>query len=147
MQPTSESDSLLALLERHAGRPFARRDDMKIILGAAVARNRTEDLDRLSFLAKFLVRTHGIMKRIGRDGQGYDRLAAEFGENMEAARTLLLDFLRHAPEPARRMMETRYLAMTPAALGEILVLLQDLSWFKNWRIDHPNDPAWKEGRP
>ena len=147
MQPTSESDSLLALLERHAGRPFARRDDMKIILEAAVARGRAENLDRLSFLAKFLVRTHGIMKRIGRDGQGYDRLAAEFGENMESARRLLLDFLCHAPEPARRVMETRYLAMTPAALDEILVLLQDLSWFKNWRIDHPNDLAWKEGRP
>jgi len=147
MQPTSESESLLAILERHAGKPFARRDDMKIILDAAVAWNRAEDLDRLSFLAKFLVRTHGIMKRIGRDGQGYDRLAAEFGENMESARALLLDFVRHAPEPARRVMETRYLAMTPAALEEVLVLMQDLSWFKNWRIDRPNDPAWKEGRP
>lgn len=147
MQPTSESDNLLALLERHAGRPFARRDDMKIILDAAVARNRAEDLDRLSFLAKFLVRTHGIMRRIGRDGQGYDRLTAEFGENMASARTLLQDLVRLAPEPARRAIETRYLAMTPAALEEVMVLYRDLSWFKNWRIDHPNDRAWKEGCP
>jgi hypothetical protein len=147
MHSRSSSDSLLALLERHAGKPFERREEMKTILDLAARHNRVEDLDRLSFLAKFIVRTHGIMRRIGREGEGYDRLSAEFGLNLESARALLMDFLRQAPEPVRTVIAERYCAMTPAALDEALVLFRDLARFKNWRIDNPNEQAWKERLP
>jgi hypothetical protein len=146
MQHTSTSEHQLVLLERHAGKPFARRDDVRMILEAAVAGKGAEALDRLSFLAKFLVRAHGIMTRIGRQGEGYDRLAAEFAVNMEEARTLLREFATGASGPSRPAFEARYLAMTPGALEEILILCRDLSWYKNWRIDHPDEPAWKEAQ-
>jgi hypothetical protein len=144
MQISAPISTLLAALEEHAGRAFSRREDIGILLELAYQQRREPDLDRLSFLAKFLVRTLGIMKRIGRDGQGYDRLTAEFGENLEKARNLMSDLLQTAPEDVRGRLHAAYLEMTPAGMEHLLVCFQDLAAYKNWRIDHPGKPAWEE---
>jgi hypothetical protein len=147
MQISPPTITLLTTLESHAGRPLRRRDDVAILLELAYRQDREPDLDRLSFLAKFLARTMGIMKRIGIDGQGYDRLSSEFTANLEQARALLIDFLRLAPDEARSRFQTAYLTMTPAAVENVLAFLQDLSSYKNWRIDHPGAPAWEKTSP
>jgi len=45
-------------------------------------------LEELSFFSKFLDRTYRIMTRIGRNGEGYDRLASEFSEAVAKTRDL-----------------------------------------------------------
>jgi hypothetical protein len=147
MQLSPPVSALLNTLERHSGRPFGRREDTGAILELAYRHGRERDLDRLSFLAKFLVRCMGIMKRIGRDGDGYDRLAAEFGASIEQTRTLLASLLLGAPPEVRNRLHNEYLAMTPGAMENMLAFLQDLSSFKNWRIDHPGTPAWENPAP
>lgn len=144
MQLSVPISTLLAALEEHAGRTFSCREDIGILLELAYRQRREPDLDRLSFLAKFLVRTHGIMKRIGRDGQGYDRLTAEFGETLEKARNLMIDLLQTAPEDLRGRLHAVYLEMTPAGMEHLLACFHDLAAYKNWRIDHPGKPSWEE---
>jgi hypothetical protein len=144
MQLSAPITTLLTALEAHAGRAFSRREDIGILLEVAYRQRREPDLDRLSFLAKFLVRTLGIMKRIGRDGQGYDRLIAEFGENLEKARNLMSDLLQTAPEDVRGRLQAVYLERTPAGMEHLLAWFQDLAAYKNWRIDHPGKAAWEE---
>jgi hypothetical protein len=143
MQLSPPVAALLATLEQHSGKPFNRREDTGVILEMAYRQDREPDLDRLSFVAKFLVRSMGIMKRIGREGQGYDRLSVEFGTNIGEARKLLADLLLAAPPDLRSRLHHEYLEMTPRAMESMLAFLQDLSSFKNWRIDNPDDTAWE----
>ena len=92
-------------------------------------------LGNLSFLAKFVHKTHGIMRRIGRDAEGYDKLAREFTENLEKATGLVTMLLRDAPDDVRDRFGSVYLVMAPAGLDNLLALFHDLSWYKNWLID------------
>lgn len=76
------------------------------------------------------------MKRIGNGGEGYDKLEGEFNANLETSMNLLHTILSDAPEDDLRHFNATYFSMTQEALGGYLDLLSDLSWYKNWLIDH-----------
>lgn len=135
--------AFLTVLEGHAGRTFIHRDLVGDLLQIACARDRDADLDRLSFLGKFLVRSFGIMQRIGKDAEGYDGLSKEFTVQLAEARSLLTTLLQDSPENEKQRHDIKYLAMTPAGLDNFLGLLRDLSWYKNWRIDNPGALPWE----
>jgi hypothetical protein len=132
----------LAVLDQLSQQRMLRRDDLAVLLEAAYCNGREGDLEQISFLGKFCVRAYRIMKRIGNEGEGYDRLSAEFSANLGKARTMLEKLIHCVPEPSRDALAGRYLAVTPAALEDLLELLQDVSWHKNWRIDHPGESPW-----
>jgi hypothetical protein len=94
-----------------------------------------EILDELGFYAKFLHRTYGIMTRIGRDGDGYERLSHGFSEAVGKIRTLISSLLSGAPEDVRDRFAATYLPMSREGLDNLLSLCHDLSWYKNWLID------------
>jgi hypothetical protein len=124
-----------------------RRDDLAILLEVAYRTGREGDLEQIGFLGKFCVRTYGIMKRIGREGEGYERLSAEFSANVEKVRSMLETLIPFVPEASRNGLTDRYLALAPAALDNLLALLHDVSWHKNWRIDHPGESPWQISPP
>jgi len=113
-------------------------DDLAIVMEMSLQRNAEPELADLSFLAKFLHRTHGIMTRIGKDGEGYGRLAEEFSNNLQKVIHLLRTFLSSAPPDVQGRFETEYLSMTPQCLNRLMALMYDLSWYKNWLIDNEN---------
>ena len=113
-------------------------NDLATIIELSLLRKAGQELADLSFLAKFLHRTHGIMKRIGKDGEGYDRLAEEFGRNLRKVVDLLHTIVSAAPADVKEGFEKEYLAMTQQSLHRLLALMYDLSWYKNWLIDNEN---------
>jgi hypothetical protein len=106
---------------------------MLLDLGRSPARR--EALEDLCFQAKFLYRTYGIMKRIGRDGEGYDRLASEFARSLENAVAHITVMLKGAPAGEREHFERTYLVKTQGSMESLLALCHDLAWYKNWLID------------
>lgn len=135
--PLSASTSgLLSALDDFSRHRLTRQEDLGILLELAFRRQLAGALGELAFSAKFVSRTHGIMKRIGKDGAGYVALEKQFGEQLEAATGLVRMLTADAPEGTRDRFAREYFSLTPDALGNLLALFYDLSWYKNWLIDH-----------
>lgn len=137
VQLSKATVDLLASLDVWSGHKLARRDDLGALLELAAIHNRHDLLNELSFLAKFISKTHGIMQRIGVHGEGYDKLSREFTAAIKKSTSLLNSILSEAQAIERQRFASTYLALTPAALQDLLLLSYDLSWYKNWVIDHP----------
>ena len=135
---TSTTD-LLATLDTFSGSKLTHRDDLGLLIETARKHSLNKSLEELSFLAKFVSRAYGIMKRIGMHGEGYDTVAKEFSVNLENAKGLLRKLLSGTPIDVRRRFDETYLAMTATSVQNLLDLLYDLSWYKNWLIDHRPD--------
>ena len=137
MKLSPASTTLLASLDAFSGSKLTRRDDLGVLIELALSRSRTATLEELSFFAKFISKAYGIMRRIGKDGEGFDPVAKEFEASLERARTLATELLTAAPADTRRRFEETYLALNPNSFQNLLDLFYDLSWYKNWLIDNP----------
>jgi hypothetical protein len=139
VQLSKPTVDLLASLDAFSGRTLGRRDDLGTIIELdAVHGHHT--LDELSFLAKFVCKTYGIMQRIGPQGKGYDKLSHEFGGAITNITQLISALLGNASTEDRQHVASTYLALTPKSLHHLLTLCYDLSWYKNWLIDHHAHP-------
>ena len=128
---TAILDNLDALSQRR----LHRREDIGVLLDLGAHAELADILQDLAFLAKFLTRTFGIMQRIGREGNGYDRLESEFALNLDVVRGHVRTLLGSAPDDIRDRFAASYLAMTPNGLSNLIALLGDLTWYKNWLLD------------
>jgi len=135
MTLSSSTISLLATLDAASRRQLKRRGDLGILLDLGAPPERSATLDDLAFRAKVLTRTFGIMQRIGREGNGYDRLESEFALTMDVVRSHVRTLLGGAPDDVRDRFAASYLAMTPGGLSNLTALLGDLTWYKNWLLD------------
>jgi hypothetical protein len=137
MRLSAPTLKLLNDVESFSGNKLRRREDLGFLLELAHVSNAGDALADLSFQARFLSRTFGILQRIGRGAEGADRLTVECERAMIAIREALRMLVAGAPEEDRARFSTRYLADSPEALQELLLLSYDLSWHKNWLLDHP----------
>lgn len=139
-QLSAATEELLARIETFSGHALTQKGDLGILMEMATQTESQRQLEELAFLAKFLVRTFGIMKRIGRDGEGYDRLSNEFGASLERASGLIRLLITGTSTDTQQRFEHAYFAMNQNGLHNLLALLADLSWYKNWLIDHRRGP-------
>lgn len=102
MRHSDTTEEFLHMLERFSGGKLTRAHDLGSLIELSRKNGMDDVLSNLSFVAKFLSRTQGIMARIGREGEGYDRLAEEFGAGMKRGRELLETLVAAAPEVIRQ---------------------------------------------
>ncbi|GEM_PF-1388505 len=133
MKQEKNVTGIIAYLE--ASGPLAHREDFTTLLTLADSKERQMALDEASFIAKFLIRTMGIMRRIGRDGTGYEQLAGEFTANIKRVRHLLRSLVEKSSDATRLRFTTLFLDVTPSSLDNLLSLCDDLMRYKNWRLD------------
>ena len=139
MNISDATKEFLQTLDKFSRGKLTRREDVGTLLEIAEIHGMRDQLTRLSFMAKFVSRVYGIMKRVGKDGEGYDKLAGEFRTNLEEAGVLTRLLVEKAPDAERKHFEASYFALTQDGLQNFLALLHDLAWYKNWQIDHGND--------
>lgn len=104
--------------------------------GTATEGSAAEALRELSFTAKFISRAYGIIRRIGPEDPGYDALRQQVAGQLERAEELGRALLQGAPVDTREYFLSTYYTRSREALERHLALLYDLSWYKNWLIDH-----------
>jgi hypothetical protein len=126
---------LLETLDAASRGQLKRREDLGVLLELGSQPGRASTLEELAFHAKFLTRALGIMQRIGRDGTGYERVEAEFTASTSVARGHLQALLDGAPEDVRERLASTYLTMSASGIGNLMELMNDLSWYKNWLLD------------
>ena len=133
---SQETAALVSSIKNFSQGKLQHEDDLASLIELSRLHNHGQVLDDLSFLAKFLVSTGNVMKRIGSDGEGYGSLSNEFAENLEKASTFVRLLVKEAPDDVKSHFTSAYFGMTPAAVSSLLQLLYDVSWLKNWNIDH-----------
>ncbi len=127
-------------LDQYSGSTLSNHKDLALLLGLAHSGPGTENLDRLAFLAKFAAKSRKIMERIGRNDQGYDKIATELTNALDEIQNLLGTLTAGATDEERLRFSQTYLAKTREGLASLFSLIADLAWYKNWTIDHRD---WK----
>lgn len=144
MMLRAETLNFLQELERSYDRTLNFRNEAGLLIEVAVQTGKMGAFSDAVFLAKFITKSMGVMKRIGADGEGYDKLSAEFQSNMQKVSGLLGEILEVAPEDARRSMAPFFFSMTHDSLERLMLLLADLTIVKNAFLDGkqlPGEPA------
>jgi hypothetical protein len=109
MYVSPSTSALVDALDAFSQHKLTRKSDLGILLELATRPDAKATLEQLSFTAKFISRTFGIMGR---------------------------SLLQQAPPGTQEHFASTYYAPSPEALEHHLALLYDLSWYKNWLIDH-----------
>ena len=135
MELHPSTEDFLAQLDIFSGHTLSRRRDLGVLIELASDSGRSSVLDELSFQAKFISKCHGIMTRVGAGGEGYGRLLAEFSASLEKAGSLMRSILSDATPEANAHFTSTYLETTPESFQNLLMLMYDLSWYKNWHMD------------
>lgn len=135
MTARPETEQFLDELQKFAGRLFVHKDAIGILLDEARARGTLQVLEDLVFLAKFLSKTYDLLHRIGPDGEGFQKISAEFQENLEKANTLVKTLVKEAPESVKQNMVENFLRLDQESMTTFMALLRELAWVKNWMID------------
>lgn len=130
-----QTAALVDALAQKAHRPFSHPHELALLIELAHRGDKLHVLDELSFFAKFAHKTYGIMQRIGAEAEGYDKLSKEFADAVEKSKSLLLTLLENAERGTQEQFRRNVFGMSPAALQNLLALLHDLSWYKNYLID------------
>ncbi len=139
-----ETLRFLRELERFSGRPLHYSNEVGLLIEVADKQGKMGAFDDAIFLAKFITKSVGVMKRIGVDGEGYEKLSAEFQFNIRKVSAVLRDILEVAPEEARSKVAPVFFSLTHEAFENLVLLLSDLAMVKNWVLDGkqlPREPA------
>jgi len=138
MRLSSPAEDLLSLLKRYSGDKLTRPEDLALLLEAASQHKALDTLEELSFHAKFVANASGALQRIGTADANATRLSAELQAEIATVTRLIRLLLAHSPLFIQERFASSYFATTPEALQSFLALCYDLSWYKNWLIDHPD---------
>ncbi len=136
MKLSEQTQEILKRIEVISARKFSFADEVGMLIDVAHRSHQERLLADLSFHAKFAHKVHGMMQRIGRDADGYEKLLREFGESVSTAKRLATDLLKHSPEVSTHF-DSQFFSLTPVAFQDLLSLFRDLSCYKNYLIDTP----------
>ena len=131
----TETQELLRDVERSTNKKLAHPEAVGSFFESARSVGEMEVFLEAAFFAKFVTKSFGIMKRIGVDGEGYNKLRAESESNLAKASSLLRSLNEHLPDDLRRKHQASFFSLSQESLGRFLALLDDLSAIKNWMLD------------
>ncbi|MCI0708352.1 MAG: hypothetical protein L0Y80_12810, partial [Ignavibacteriae bacterium] len=92
-------------------------------------------LEDAAFHAKFITRSLDIMRRIGKDADGYAKMEGEFNASTEKALTLLRTLVKDAPDEVKQHFVQNFISPSGENLPRLLQLFSELTWIKNWMVD------------
>lgn len=119
---------------------LTRQDDLAVLLELGLTKDLKKELAEIAFLAKFLSSTYTILKRSSSDGVGYDKLSQEFRSNLDKVIEALKGIVAEAPSTIKEDFSSRFFLMTTDGFENLMNLLYDLSWLKNWINDQKPFP-------
>jgi hypothetical protein len=134
----------IASIEVFGGRKLYYPLEISELLQIAFENKLTNEFEELLFEAKFLTRTQDVMKKIGYEAEGFDKLSAEFQSGLTRAMGLLKTLLGRTSRDVSRKYSDRYFTMETEGFFRLMKLYSDLSWIKNWQIDGKPLPYERE---
>lgn len=136
MTLSQNTKSLLAEITAASGNTLKRAMDLGTLIELSEKHGMQETMDDLAFSSKFISKSFDVMQRIGKEGNGYDKLAGEFAAQIKRSQELLNGLLTRADAMTAAHFRSHYLEMNTLTMTNLLQLFHDLSWYKNYLIDH-----------
>lgn len=136
MRLSQNTKTLLSNINNASGKTLQRSMDLGALIEIAVQHLLQEQLDDLAFSAKFITKSFELMKRIGNDGNGYEKLSEEFSVQMKKSQAIIVQFLERADAITKAHFTGNYLEMNTPTMQNLMQLYHDLSWYKNYKIDN-----------
>lgn len=130
-----ETEQFLSDLQRFASRLFVHKEAIAVLLDEAHARGSMQIFEDLVFLAKFLSKSYDILRRIGPDGEGFQKVSAEFQASLEKSNTLVKTLVKEMPEDVKQKMADSFLRVDQESMSRFMELMRELAWVKNWMVD------------
>ena len=122
-------------LERSSNHKLHFPGDVGHLLDAARQDKKMKAFVDAIFLGKFITKSAGVMKRIGPDGDGYDKLSSEVQAGIQKASSLLKSISESCPDEVSQLQSTMFFAMSHEALERLMKLFADLALVKDWVLD------------
>lgn len=135
MELRTETAQFLVDLESYANRKLTYHREIGLLLDLARSTDKIQVFEDAAFFAKFLSKSFDIMKRIGPDGEGYDKVSAEFQSAMEKASTLVKTLIKESPPEVKEDFLNKFLRLDQGSLSAFVNLVKELAWVKNWTVD------------
>ncbi len=135
MELRTETSQFIVELESYANRKLMYHREIGLLLDLARSGDKMQVYEDAAFFAKFLSKSFDLMKRIGPDGDGYDKVSAEFQSAMEKAATLVKTLIKESPPDVKEHFLDKFLRLDQGSLSSFMHLLKELAWVKNWTVD------------
>ncbi len=135
---SQHTKTLLSMINETSGKTLKRSMDIGTLIEIADQHSMQDQLNDLAFSAKFIVKSFELMQRIGKDGNGYDKLSQEFSDQIQQAQGLIKQFLDRADAMTKAHFTGNYLEMNTLTMQNLMQLFHDLGWYKNYQIDQRN---------
>ncbi len=129
---------LLSLVEKIYQRKFNYKYVVSQILDNLKCKNDISSINNLIFYSKFLHNTLNVIKKGIDNIEGFDKLQIEFEKKLESVAEILRNSAIGFNVEVKETFETEYLSKTAESFGRLVILLEDLSWLKNFEIDTKN---------
>ena len=111
------------------------RLEVSELLQIVIQTGLISEFEELIFQAKFLVRTQGVMEKIGSEAEGFEKLSTEFHSGIKKSIDLIKILIGRAPADDAKKYTDVFFAMETESFTCLMKLYSDLSWIKNWQID------------
>lgn len=131
-----DTKDLIDAVEQFARRKFRYRVEVALLIDLAMSDGEKKLLDELTFHAKFVSHAFNILRRSGTLTDETNKLSAEFKNELEKTSKLLHMMVKGASEDSRNQFSARFLSLSHESMDNLLALLHDLSWIKNYSLDH-----------
>jgi len=138
MNLSQHTKTLLSAINDTSGKTLKRSMDLGTLIELAQQHSLQSQLDDLAFSSKFIAKSFDLMQRIGKDGNGYEKLSKEFSDQIQKAQGLIQQFLDHTDTMTRAHFSGNYLEMNTLTMQNLMQLFHDLGWYKNYQIDQRN---------
>ncbi|MFH0992422.1 MAG: hypothetical protein V1799_20675 [bacterium] len=135
-----ETQTFIRELERSINKKLLYSFEVAQLIELSIAGKKIKEFEQLLFDAKFITQTFGIMKRIGQDGEGYEKLAVEFQAGVQRVSKMLEEFGRDDPHGLQEMIMQTFTSLDQSSMARLLDLLSDLAEIKNWLLDNKPVP-------
>jgi hypothetical protein len=135
MSVRSQTLEFIRELERSSNHKLFFPAEVGHLLDAARQDNKMRDFEDAIFLGKFITKSTGVMKRIGPDGDGYDKLSSEVQAGIQKASALLIGINESCLDDVRQRYSTTFFAISHEALERLMRLFADLALVKDWVLD------------
>ncbi|MBI2428320.1 MAG: hypothetical protein HYV29_05900 [Ignavibacteriales bacterium] len=135
MTLSQTTKSLISEINAASGNTLQRSMDLGALLETAHQNSLHDILNDLAFSAKFLIKSFDLMKKVGKGGEGYDKLESEFTSQIKKSHALISQLLEKSDAMTKAHFTGTYLSMDTIAMQNLMQLFHDLSWYKNYLID------------
>jgi hypothetical protein len=122
-------------VEKFASRKFKYYSDIALLMELSNDEAKKASFDELTFLSKFVSNAHSILQRASGGSTEALKLSDEFQKNLKKSIELFRKIINDTAVLTKEDFKNRFLSISRDNLPNLLSLLYELSWIKNYALD------------